>query len=38
MPIYVIMPEIDEYIDNKRNQQLLVVPKREWMFEQKQLW
>jgi hypothetical protein len=22
----------------KRNQQLLVVPEREWMFEQKQWW
>jgi hypothetical protein len=33
MPIYGIMPKKDEYIDIKRNQQPLIIPEREWMFE-----
>jgi hypothetical protein len=36
MPICGIMPEIDEYISIKRNQYVLMLPEREWMFGQRQ--
>jgi hypothetical protein len=38
MPIYGIMIELDEYIDTKRSQRHLGFAKREWIFEQRQLW
>jgi hypothetical protein len=33
MPIYGIMPELDNYIDSKRNRRPLIYIEKEWIFD-----
>jgi hypothetical protein len=38
MPIYGIIPELDIYIDAKKNRQPLTQMEKDWIFDQKQAW
>jgi hypothetical protein len=37
IPIYGIIPEVENYIDSKRNQHLLIHMEKDWIFEHRQM-
>jgi hypothetical protein len=38
MPVYGIIPELDIYIDVKKNRRPLTQVEKNWMFDQRQAW
>jgi hypothetical protein len=38
IPIYGLIPEVNNYIDSKRNRCPLTHMEREWMDEHRQMW
>jgi uncharacterized short protein YbdD (DUF466 family) len=38
MQVYGIMPELDNYIDSKRNRHPLTYMEKEWIFDHRQVW
>jgi hypothetical protein len=38
MPVYGIIPELDNYIDSKRNRGPLTYIEKEWIFDHRQAW
>jgi hypothetical protein len=38
MPVYGVMPELDNHINFKRNRRPLIYIEKEWIFDHRQAW